>query len=271
MNYSKTLFSYFKYSLGNSFLGSAYRFRKYLNGKRRIYQEEYQNLKEFGYHVIENYISEENALKFNHEFKESLKKFSSYIAEKDDQRLFGVENCLKGAALLYDDEKLSIISDLVNRDRTQCFFTLGGYLKAGRNGSSGGGWHRDAFLSQFKAMLYLSNVSEDNGPFEIIPQSHKLKHVLGAIAKGRLEHWQNRISDEEVNNVEKVLGLERKAFVAKAGTLILFNSTSIHRGKPIKSGERIALTNYYFPHSRSLSSLRKKFSPMLTKNNSLIE
>lgn len=264
MNYSKTFFSYFKYSLGNSFLGSAYRFRKYLNGKRRIYQEEYQNLKEFGYHVIENYISEENALKLNHELKENLKKFSSYIAEKEDQRLFGVENCLKGATLLCNDEKLSIISDLVNRDRTQCFFTLGGYLKAGRNGSSGGGWHRDAFLSQFKAMLYLTDVNEENGPFQLIPKSHRFKNVLKAINKGGLIEWQDRLTDGEAKKVENALGLERKTFVAKAGTLILFNSTTIHRGKPIENGERSALTNYYFPHSRETSSINKQFAPMLT-------
>lgn len=266
MNYSKTFFSYFKNSLGNSFLGSAYRFRKYLNGKRRIYQEEYQNLKESGYHVIENYMSEENVLKLNQEFKESLQKFSSYITEKDDQRLFGVEHCLQGARTLFEDEKLSVLSDLVNSDRSRCAFTLGGYLKSGKNGSSGGGWHRDAFLSQFKAMLYLTNVDEDNGPFQLIPHSHRLKYVLSAISRGGLTHWQNRISDEEVNKVEKVLRLKRKTFVGKAGTLILFNSTTIHRGKPIKSGERSALTNYYFPYGRTLSTLRKQFSPMLTEN-----
>lgn len=264
MNYSKTFFSYFKNSLGNSFFGSAYRFRKYLNSKQRIHQQEYQNLNEFGYHVIENYVSEETALKLNREFKESLKKFSSYIAEKDDQRLFGVENCLKGAGLLFNDEKLSIISDLVNKDRTKCCFTLGGYLKAGQNGSSGGGWHRDAFLSQFKAMLYLTDVNEKNGPFQIIPESHRFKNVLKAISRGGLSEWQDRLTDGEVKNVEKALGLERKTFLGKAGTLILFNSTTIHRGKPIESGERSALTNYYFPHSRETSSIRKQFAPMLT-------
>lgn len=264
MNYSKTFFSYFKNSLGNSFLGSAYRFRKYLNDKSRIYQEEYQSLNESGYHVIENYISKENALRLNQDFKESLQKFSSYIAEKDDQRLFGVENCLKGAGLLCNDEKLSIISDLVNRDRTRCFFTLGGYLKAGQNGSSGGGWHRDAFLSQFKAMLYLTDVNEENGPFQLIPHSHRFTNVLRAISRGGLSEWQDRLTDGEAKKVEKALGLERKTFVAKAGTLILFNSTTIHRGKPIENGERSALTNYYFSHSRETSSISKQFAPMLT-------
>jgi predicted 2-oxoglutarate/Fe(II)-dependent dioxygenase YbiX len=32
---------------------------------------------------------------------------------------------------------------------------------------------------------------------------------------------------------------------AKAGTLVLFDTNCIHRGKPIQSGFRYAITNYY--------------------------
>ena len=31
----------------------------------------------------------------------------------------------------------------------------------------------------------------------------------------------------------------------KAGTLVMFNTNAIHRGKPVKGGVRYALTNYY--------------------------
>ena len=153
---------------------------------------------------------------------------------------------------------------LVNKERTHCGFTLGGYLGSGQNGSSGGGWHRDAFLSQFKAMLYLTDVNSENGPFQLLPGSHKLRNVMRAIHKGGLRHWQDRLFDKEVERVEATLGIKRKTFTGKAGTLILFNSTCIHRGKPIETGERSALTNYYFPIGRNISDLRKQFKPMLT-------
>lgn len=260
----KTLLAYTKHYSKNSLLGSAISFHKFQEKNKKKYQKEYSDLKNLGYHIIEDYISKTSARDLDEKFKQSLAKYSSHINEKDDQRLFGVEHCLNGAKSLHDDEKLSTISLLVNKERTHCGFTLGGYLGSGQNGSSGGGWHRDAFLSQFKAMLYLTDVNSENGPFQLLPGSHKLRNVMRAIHKGGLRHWQDRLCDKEVERVEATLGIKRKTFTGKAGTLILFNSTCIHRGKPIETGERSALTNYYFPIGRNISDLRKQFKPMLT-------
>jgi ectoine hydroxylase-related dioxygenase (phytanoyl-CoA dioxygenase family) len=267
INLLKTLYCYTKYYLKCSTIGNVYVNYKDSRRDLKLYEKEYLDLKNHGYHVIENYITSELASKILAEFRCNLNKYSSFISESDDKRLFGVEQCSNWVRTFCNNEKLSAISDLINKEKSRCAFTLGGFLKAGAHGSSGGGWHRDAFLSQFKAMLYLSDVSEDNGPFQIIPQSHHLKNVLCAIKKAKLSHWQNRITDEEVRNVEIALDLKRKTLIGKAGTLILFNSTTIHRGMPIKSGERLSLTNYYFPYSRTISSLREQFSPVLDENN----
>jgi hypothetical protein len=264
MNSIKTLSAYLRHYFRTSFVGSAISFHRFLEKNKKVYEKEYLNLKNLGYHIIEDYISESSARDLNEKFKQSLAKYSSHINEKDDQRLFGVEHCLNGAKSLYDDKKISTISLLVNKERTHCGFTLGGFLKSGQNGSSGGGWHRDSFLSQFKAMLYLTDVNSENGPFQLLPGSHKLRNVMRAIHKGGLRHWQDRLCDKEVEKVEGTLGIKRKTFTGKAGTLILFNSTCIHRGKPIETGERSALTNYYFPIGRNISDLRKQFKPMLT-------
>ena len=118
-------------------------------------------------------------------------------------------------------------------------------------------------------MLYLTDVNPENGPFQLLPKSHKLRNVMSAIRKGGLRHWQDRLTNEEVERVENRLGIKRKTFLGKAGTLILFNSTTIHRGKPIESGERSALTNYYFPISCRISALRQKFKPMLSAEDIL--
>ena len=52
-----------------------------------------------------------------------------------------------------------------------------------------------------------------------------------------------RFSDQELN----VLNKEKITLTGKAGTLILFDGSLIHRGKPVLEGKRYALTNYYFP------------------------
>ena len=175
----------------------------------------------------------------------------------------GIEQVLPEARKLAQDLNFLEISEIVNKEPTCCLFTLGNWLKSGNNGSSGGGWHRDSFFSQFKAILYLTDVEKNNGPFEILPGSHHLSSVLSGINRVGLGFMQNRISDNEVEIFERKLSLKRKTFTGNAGTLILFNSTTIHRGSPIFTGERLALTNYYYPISIDLRSMQKKFSPIL--------
>jgi ectoine hydroxylase-related dioxygenase (phytanoyl-CoA dioxygenase family) len=133
-------------------------------------------------------------------------------------------------------------------------------LLAGAEDSSGGGWHRDALVIQFKAMIYLTDVSEDNSPFQIIPNSHKLSEVPRSVASGLLKYGQNRITPAEVEKYVKHLCRSPVTCTGKVGDLVIFNSTSIHRGKPIQTGTRIALTNYYYPVSEIDDSLSSKFN-----------
>ena len=269
MDYFKTSRSYFFNYLQKNGLYSSISYFRRIKRLKKGYFKCYNDLNEKGYHIIKNYLPAEFCAQTTESLKEGFSKYKKFIRDSDDKRIFGVELFLNGARYLATDEKFSDLSDLVNSERSRCAFTLGAWLKTGANGSSGGGWHRDAFLSQFKAMLYLTDVTEENGPFELLPESHKLRNVLKGISKAKLKHWQSRLSDEDVGRVEQSTTLKRRTFTGKAGTLILFNSTAIHRGKPIVNGERISLTNYYFPYSRGINSLRKQFSPILTEKDLL--
>jgi hypothetical protein len=217
-----------------------------------------------GYVVLENYLSPKQCDEAANLLKASFKKFPQYVRASDDKRIFGVENCIPSALKLASEPLFEFFASQVNRERSSNMFTLGGWLQAGKGGSSGNGWHRDAFFSQFKAMLYLTDVSEKNGPFELLPGTHRLINLLSSTLTGGLRYKRDRISDEEVFHLEKVLKTPKRSIIGCAGTLVLFNSAVIHRGKPIEEGERLALTNYYFPISRDVNALLKQFSPVLT-------
>ena len=75
---------------------------------------------------------------------------------------------------------------------------------------------------------------------------------------------QYRYGDSDIVRIEKVLNTPRHTLTAPAGTLILFNSSTVHRGSPIKKGNRISFTNYYFPLSRGYKSLIAQFTPVLS-------
>lgn len=227
----------------------------------------FQDLKTVGFTIIPNYMSQSECRDAMTGLKAAFDLYPRFVHQTEDKRIFGVEQVLPAARRLVQDLDFQELGELVNREATYCAFTLGGWLRAGQFGSSGNGWHRDAFFSQYKAMVYLTDVSERNGPFELLPGSHSLSSIVLGIKRGVLAYMQNRISDEEVERLEKVLGTARKTFTASAGTLIIFNSSTVHRGRPIEQGERLALTNYYFPTSRDLRSVRRQFAPVLTPSD----
>jgi hypothetical protein len=61
-----------------------------------------------------------------------------------------------------------------------------------------------------------------------------------------------RVSDGSVAALMARAPERHRVACGPAGTLVLADTTGIHRGRPLIAGERIALTNYYYP-ARALS------------------
>lgn len=138
-------------------------------------------------------------------------------------------------------------------------FTMANHLipKAGNKGS-GGGWHRDSpRRKQTKAIVYLTDVNNTNGPFQYIKGTHKPFDVLKHRLLGHLELNQKRITEEEVRSILKSSRYSVTEVTGKAGDLVLVDTRGIHRGKPIETGERIALTNYYWKSEEPLEHFRQ--------------
>jgi len=104
---------------------------------------------------------------------------------------------------------------------------------------SGGGWHLDSLKpAQFKSMIYLTDVSEDNGPFMFLRGSKARNSEMPFFSNFRLEesYIRNNFGDDKIVEV-----------TGNAGTCVLFDSTYVHRGKEISEGIRIAMTTYWYP------------------------
>ena len=103
---------------------------------------------------------------------------------------------------------------------------------------SGGGWHVDSKEPhQFKALLYLTDVNEDNGPFTFVKKSRGIVDDLPM-------HSNNRITEETINerlNPENIIEC-----LGSAGTCIIADTTYVHRGKKIENGTRVVYTTYFY-------------------------
>ena len=111
------------------------------------------------------------------------------------------------------------------------------------NNGSGNGWHKDAYRKQFKSLLYLNNVDKNNGPFQLLKRSNKIFNLIKVAIKLQKTYPDTRFSENEIEKIsrsENVTTLE-----GRRGTLILFDPSLTHRGSPLKSSKRYALTNYY--------------------------
>jgi hypothetical protein len=114
------------------------------------------------------------------------------------------------------------------------------------NKGSGGGWHRDSpHRSQFKALLYLTDVTAASGPFEFVVGSHTAGNSVSMLLSGHSAPNQYRFTDGEVNALA-TRGAEIESFHGPAGTLLLVDTKGIHRGRPIESGQRYAMTHYFW-------------------------
>ncbi|AEE22230.1 hypothetical protein Glaag_1269 [Glaciecola sp. 4H-3-7+YE-5] len=162
-----------------------------------------------------------------------------------DERIMGADRLSPDLDLIQDPiinrmiERLYGSSDLAK-------FTLAARLSAVKgNAGSGQGWHRDsAFVYQFKAILYLSDVTQETGPFEYYKGSGNALSMLKFERDYGFSVDQNRFTDSEIEqtNLKHV-----QQFCANQGSLLLVNTRGLHRGKPILFGKRYALTNYYWP------------------------
>jgi len=218
-----------------------------------------QSIQKYGYAIIPNFIKGTDCLQWHKDVEQCFEQQAEHVAINSDQRLFGIERICTTIDKFAHCDNFNTLSNYIYRQPSRLAFTMGGKLHSGNQGSSGEGWHRDSCFYQFKAILYLTDVFEENGPLQMLVSSHHLKNILRDSKTANLAYMQNRLSDARVKKLLDTYPDYIKTFIAPAGTVILFDSSSIHRGSPIQDGERLTLTNYYYPNQSITPALMEKF------------
>lgn len=165
-------------------------------------------------------------------------------SSESDNRIYGFERISKRFYQIFDLERIRKIGENYLGQRLTGYFVLAARLDYKEdNVGSGGGWHRDsAFSHQFKAIVYLSSVKSENGPFEYVEGSHMSKSKLDMFS-GR-PSGSTRYRDEELKHLED----KKTTITGNPGDVIFVDTRGVHRGRPIDSGERYALTFYFLTH-----------------------
>ena len=246
--------------------------------------KEYLNiLRKDGIVTIPNYYDKNQCQKIISEI-EKISSTKNVISKRDegiggDIRIFNFED---ESSMGLEFAKNSFLQSLVSKylgTQLETKSVLAGKVVFNKSlkTNSGGDWHRDADLSQMKAMIYLTDVSEDNGPFTFIKnsndfdfkrQSRKYPFLerLIYIFRG-LPTKPPRYSDDYVKNQDEFKKNIIKV-TGKAGTLVIFDGGYIHRGDVIREGTRYTLTNYYYPITNKTTKFYiKRFLKNILKLN----
>jgi len=222
-----------------------------------------------GVAVIENYYSEEKCDAIIAEIDRLVVDDSVNLWQDDsksDSRVYGSHIHSELIREFHNDDYLKQIGQDYLQTELVNSHTLGARLVSKEhNLGSGGGWHRDSvYKKQYKSIVYLTDVDEQNGPFEFLLKSHQKTSIYSSIIKNGFKAHQNRMSSEEVEAFkEKSPEYKSKVFTAKRGSVVLVDTSGIHRGMPIQNGSRYALTNYFFPKHHYTESQKKKFEKLL--------
>lgn len=239
-----------------------------------------QIIKDFnsqGIVVIPDYVTKDFCQSAIDEMDIIQKKYSDFIVSKKsentsgDYRIFKIENKSESAIMFKKDSFIKNIFDQYCNIKFESNFVLGGIVKSSKDSTtnSGGGWHRDSDEIQLKAMLYLTDVNSLNGPFLFIKNSKNYDLIrrnikttepliskLIRIIKRKERHVDPRYNDNIVES--KINNEEIFEVHGKAGTLVLFDSSFIHRGKNMEEGIRYTLTNYFFKKGKLSRFLRER-------------
>ena len=206
-----------------------------------------------GYVVLENFFNTEQLnnmlLEFDRIFIEHKNKIELLDKEgcSNDERIFNAEkysNFLKDI-ITNNPYFNNFVQKYTNRvpSNKKMLINLLTY-EDGKIKNSGAGWHRDNHDCQFKVIIYLSDVTTENGNFQFITNSSK-RHI--GYPTPRTPNYNTRFSDE---TIYKLLNDHKECEIVnicgKKGTCIMVDTTYIHRGNIIKNGERKAITQYYF-------------------------
>lgn len=127
-------------------------------------------------------------------------------------------------------------------------------LSDGKNELRKGRWHLDSFRGQYKIFVFLQDVGPNDGPFEFVAQTQKPSVKFKHAIQGRYFRMKDlilrtgkrgyqHVSDGFVEHVER--NYPSQLFTVPAGTILIANTSALHRAHPVNGGERYAFTSYH--------------------------
>jgi len=220
-----------------------------------------EQVKAFGYAKLASFLSDSQCESLRNDIDDYIESgaFGTLKSAGNDHRFYFADRFNVQARDFGQEPRIVWIGEQHLGHAITSLFTLLARVDPSTDAvGSGGSWHQDSRAPQFKAMVYLSDVvSAEDGAFQIFPGSHKLKWKLRSAALRSSPSLGDRWTAEEVAGLPA--SLRSETLTGNAGDCIVFDSSSLHRGHPVRNQPRYAMTNYLYPQIFNLEQLAKQF------------
>ncbi len=208
-------------------------------------------LKTYGICILKNYYNNDildNLINEYHKVFEQQKSKIEILDKEDcsnDERIFHAQKYSEYIKNNFSNNELfnSIAVEYTKHPLNKKTLINKVVYEEGKIKNSGAGWHRDNHNCQFKILMYLSDVNEKNGCFQFLTNSSK-KYI--GYPPPRTPDYDTRYYDKTIEDiVEKNEECKIHNIIGEKGTVVIVDTTYIHRGKIIEEGERYAVTQYF--------------------------
>lgn len=206
---------------------------------KRLNDSVFNDLRSEGLHIFTKSISSDEINVLVEDF-ENLKK--SRLLEKSGQltgRIFSqgvlspllgeyVEKIKPHAETFFNTEKVGV----------EISYYQESYSQLDLESLPGGDFHVDDNKANLKYFIYLSDVSEKNGPFSCVPSTGSwrlpgslIRGILWELTSNRKYHYCYLLDKAKCIANEKII-------TGAAGTHFLVDTTTVHRAQPVREGFR---------------------------------
>jgi hypothetical protein len=221
--------------------------KKKLNPKQ---MEILKTLKSDGIVVVPGYFSSDECKTMKSEYDTLLLNHSFECPKENERRVFGMDQLSVEVKRIFSDDTLSWeVCEYYLNEKMKLQTTMSARIDygSGVRYGSGGSWHRDSFSRQIKSISYLTDMTDDNGPFMYIKGSHKMANILKLIWSDskNIPPGETRYTDSYIDKAQKILGKDISYFNCNAGDLILADIRGLHTTSKVKKGYAYSIFNYY--------------------------
>lgn len=192
-----------------------------------------------GYAIFPNKLDEVELSALKKDFLEIQRKKTFETSGQLAGRLYA-HGAISALSTDYIEKFQPIAEAYFGSKKIRCELTMyqKSWPKTDINDIPGGEFHEDDNKRNMKFFIYLTDVSNDNGPFSYVPKTHCLRRPEKYIRWLFWEIFHSRKYLYHYQLDQRICELEEVKITGQAGTIFCADTTGYHRASTPLAGER---------------------------------